>query len=108
MADDTTAEKKGLETDIDWLRLERAEAWISRSVWLAPVILFSTIFLVWLTRSRLCWAITLVMVPFLSVLCLDRMRLVFVELKDLCCQLDGNLKELSAKPEGLDSRERRS
>jgi len=108
MADDTTAEAGELEMDIDWLKLERAETWINRSVWLAPAIVFSAIFLIWITQSWLFWSATLFIVPLLSALCLGAIASVFVELKDFCCQLDRNLKAVLAKLEKLESREKRS
>ena len=107
MADDTTAETRDLETDIDWLKLERAETWIDRLIWLAPAIVFSAIFLIHVTRSRLCWAAGLFIVPFLSALCLSAIRSVFVELKDHCCRLDKNLKAVLTKLEELESRQER-
>jgi hypothetical protein len=108
MTDDATCESKDLETDVDWVRLERAETWINRLVWLAPAITFSAILLIRLTRSWLLFTIILFGVPFLSILCLEAIFSVFVELKDLCCRLRLNLKAAAVKNKELKDSEERS
>ncbi|MHC4482968.1 MAG: hypothetical protein ACYSW4_05420 [Planctomycetota bacterium] len=105
MTDDATREGRDPGADIDWVRLERAEVWINRLVWLAPAITFSAILLIRLTRSWLLFTIILFGVPFLSILCFEAIFSVLVELKDLCCRLRLSLKAAAVENEELENLE---
>ncbi|MHC4621792.1 MAG: hypothetical protein ACYTEQ_28965 [Planctomycetota bacterium] len=107
MTEDTKVETGNLETDVDWLKLERNEGFIGHFVWLGPAITFSAIVLIRVIPGRFFWAGVLFVVPFLTALCFDFIRSVYVELKDTCCRLDRNLKTALAELERSQGHERR-
>jgi hypothetical protein len=107
MTYEITVEARNASVSINWVKLERAETWIGRLIWLAPLVTFSAILFMHLAWSRLYWGVMLFSLPFLSALCLAVIHSIFVELKNHCCRLDTNVEALVAELEGLEMPEER-